>query len=101
MVGRRLYIYILAVAVVLAAIFLPGFSRLRDMRERTRRIEEENERLRKANAELEETIRRLKEDPSYIEGRARDKMGVVRAGEIVYKEVIPTNEQDDKSNDEQ
>ena len=88
MPGKKTIIYLLIGAVLLAAIFLPGFSRLQHMRARQRRIEEENERLKDLNAGLKEEVRRLQEDPVYIEGIARDKLGVVREGEIVYK-VLP------------
>ena len=100
MSGRRLGIYICIAALILVAIFLPGFSRLRRVREQEKKVQEENERLRRINAELEEKIRRLKEDPVYIEGAARDKMGIVKEGEIVYKVVPERKEKDVKKNDE-
>ena len=88
MLRKKIIIYFLVGAVLAAAIFLPGFSKLQHMRARERRVKEENERLKKLNIALKEEIKRLQEDPVYIEGVARDKMGVVREGEIVYK-VLP------------
>ena len=85
MSGKKIIIYLLIGVVLAAVIFLPSFSKLQHMRARQRRIEEENERLKELNAELKEEVKRLQEDPVYIEGVARDKMGVVREGEIVYK----------------
>lgn len=74
-----------AAAVVLCVIFLPGHSELQRRREendiqnkRIRLLEEQNERLR-------EELIRLKRDPEYVEKKAREKLGIVKKGETVYK----------------
>jgi cell division protein FtsB len=41
------------------------------------------ERLRRENAQLRETARRLKEDPGTIESVARDTLGLIRPGEVL------------------
>jgi cell division protein FtsB len=40
--------------------------------------------LRRENAKLRDEARRLKEDPATIESLARDQLGLIRPGEIVF-----------------
>jgi cell division protein FtsB len=40
--------------------------------------------LRQENAKLREDMRRLNEDPATIEGVAREELGLIRPGEIVF-----------------
>lgn len=49
------------------------------------------EALRAENARLRETARRLEEDPSTIESLAREELGLVRPGELLFivKDVKP------------
>jgi len=41
------------------------------------------ERVRRENAQLRETARRLREDPGTIESVARDTLGLIRPGEVL------------------
>jgi cell division protein FtsB len=56
------------------------------------RNEDEGRRLERENAELEQTVARLRRevralrgDPAAIERAAREDLGYVRPGEIIYK----------------
>jgi cell division protein FtsB len=53
--------------------------------------EAELERLRLENAHLRETARRLTDDPSAIESLAREDLGLLRPGEILFiiKDIKP------------
>jgi cell division protein FtsB len=55
-------------------------------------LESEVQRLRRENAQLRETARRLKEDATTIESKAREELGLIRPGEIlvVVKDVKPS-----------
>ena len=57
-------------------------------RMRVRRQVEEAEvsigRLKKQNAQMVEYIRRLKDDPSLIEAVAREEMGLIKPGELLF-----------------
>jgi cell division protein FtsB len=48
-------------------------------------------RLREENARLREQVRRLNEDPSLIESLARQDLGLLRPGEVLFiiKDVTP------------
>ena len=73
------------VVVGLLIIFLPGFSRLQELRAKNKSLNDEIIRLHKENQDLEKQIELLETDPFYIEKKARDKMGIGREGEIRYK----------------
>jgi cell division protein FtsB len=78
------------VAFVVLAVFLPQFSRVQDIRERDREHQQRITDLIKENERLAEEQRRLEDDPEYLEKVAREKMGLIREGEVVYK-LMPMN----------
>ncbi|MCA1650234.1 MAG: septum formation initiator family protein [Acidobacteria bacterium] len=47
-------------------------------------LSESIERLRRENAALREQMRRLKEDPDAIESLAREELGLIRPGEVLF-----------------
>ena len=80
-----------AVAGFLLVIFLPGYAKLQDMKEKNRELSLNINKLKKENVLLQNEIERLQYDPLYQEKIARDKMGIVRRGEIPFK-IIPAEE---------
>ena len=50
------------------------------------------QQLEKSNQELQESIHRLQHDPSELEQLARDRLGMVREGEVVYQFVEPKSD---------
>lgn len=52
-------------------------------------LEGEVEELQAKNRQLEEEIRRLRDDPAYIERVARERLGMVRRDEVVYQFARP------------
>lgn len=83
-------IWLFGTAVLLLVIFLPGYTKLQELRDKNRDLESRARSLSVENYLLQEEIRRIKTDPVYQEKIARDKMGVVRKGEIPIK-IIPEN----------
>jgi len=81
-------IWLFTFSLVILAIFLPGYSKLQELRERNKDLEEKIRLLSKENQILQEEFERLRTDPSYLEKFAREKTGVVRKGEIPIK-IIP------------
>ena len=75
---------IVAIAVV---IFLPPFAKYQELRYKNKKLEERIEGLKSENERLAEEKRLLETDINYVEKMAREKIGVVRKGEIVMKEV--------------
>ena len=50
------------------------------------------EELKKSNVELEREITKIKTDPVYMEKVAREELGVIKKGEIIYKILPPVKE---------
>ena len=73
----------------LLAIFLPPFVKYQELRYKNKKMEERIASLKEENKRLAEEKRRLETDITYIEKKARQKIGIVRKGEIVIKEVSP------------
>jgi cell division protein FtsB len=74
------------IVVGLILIFLPSFAKYQELSAKNRML---NQKIKLANDEivrLGKDKARLESDIAYIEKRAREKIGVVRKGEIVIKE---------------
>lgn len=69
-------------------LFLPGYTKLQELRDKNRDLLIKIRRLNVENALLQQELGRLENDPLYQEKVAREKMGVVRKGEIPIK-IIP------------
>jgi cell division protein FtsB len=70
---------------VVTFIFLPPFAKYQELRAKNKRLEDEIARLKVETKRLEEEKRKLETDITYVEKKAREKIGVVRKGEIVIK----------------
>lgn len=85
--------WFLGVILALIIIFLPGYTKLQELRDRNCKTETKIKQLHRDNLLLEQQINRIESDAIYQENIARDKMGIVRHGEIPIK-IIPSNRQD-------
>jgi cell division protein FtsB len=75
-------------AVFLLIIFLPGYTKLQEARDKNRDLESRMKRLTIENNLMQQELQRIEDDPVYQERIAREKMGVVRRGEIPIK-IVP------------
>lgn len=80
--------WIFGIAVFLLIIFLPGYTKLQELRDKNRELEFKIKKLNIENALLQQELRRIENDPTYQEEIARQKLGVVRKGEIPIK-IVP------------
>ena len=71
--------------VLLLILFLPGYIKLQGLRAKNRQLEDNFRKIAVENYLLQEELKRVENDPVYKEKMARDKMGVVRKGEIPIK----------------
>ena len=69
----------------LLIIFLPGYTKLQELKDRNRDLEIKIKHLSIDNTLLQQELKRLEDDPVYQEKIAREKLGVVRKGEIPIK----------------
>ncbi|MFA5411377.1 MAG: septum formation initiator family protein [Candidatus Omnitrophota bacterium] len=80
--------WIFGIALFLLVLFLPGYTKLQELKDRNRDLETKIKRLNVENALLQQELKKIENDPLYQEKIAREKMGVVRKGEIPIK-VVP------------
>jgi cell division protein FtsB len=72
-------------SIVIAAAFLPGYLKLNQMKAQEAKLKEQIRSLRNKNAQLQMEKRRLISDINYVEKIAREKIGLVKEGEIPIK----------------
>jgi len=84
---RRAF-WLFGLAVFSLILFLPGYTKLQELREKNKELGMKMRHLQVENALLQEELSRVEKDPFYQEEIARDKMGVVRKGEVPVK-IIP------------
>ncbi|MFH1552228.1 MAG: septum formation initiator family protein [Candidatus Omnitrophota bacterium] len=85
MESKRIALYILLFLVVLCIVFLPGFSELHKLREENAQLQQRIRLLEEYNHELKNELLKMQQDPGSIEKKAREKLGIVKKGEIIYK----------------
>ena len=77
-----LFLFIL---VAIIALIWPAVGKMNDIRNKNVDYQRQIDSLTAKNVELTEELRKLKEDPVYLEKVAREKMGLVKEGEMIYK----------------
>jgi cell division protein FtsB len=82
---KRLMIYGVVIAVAATVIFLPGFSDLQKLREENDQLQKRIELLERRNEDLTAELRKMEHDPEHIERKAREKLGIVKKGEMIYR----------------
>lgn len=82
-------VILVAVVGALAALGLAldphGLRHARRLQVDLERIEAENEQLRAGNGRLRMELRRLADDPAVLERVAREELGLVRPGDVVFR----------------
>ncbi|OGB92375.1 MAG: hypothetical protein A2Z31_00795 [candidate division NC10 bacterium RBG_16_65_8] len=81
----RLAILFLLVLVVASVMGNRSLLRLYQMHRDRAALEREIEQLVTANAALAEDVRHLRTDPARVEAIAREELGLVKPGELVYE----------------
>lgn len=81
-------IIICAIAIIVLIIFIPGFARMQELKAKNRDLKKQIGEITEENLVLKKDIDRLQHDSVYLEGVAREKMGVVRKGEVIYH-IVP------------
>jgi len=84
MEGKKVILNLAIVAAVGIAVFFPGFSELEKLRDENEAVRQRIDMLKHQNALLRDEIRLMKENPDYVEQKAREKLGVVKKEEYIY-----------------
>jgi cell division protein FtsB len=79
-----LLIFVTLVLIVDALIGEKGLMQSMNASRQYRQLQASLEELRRENASLREETRRLNEDPATIESLARQDLGLIRPGEVVF-----------------
>ncbi|MDP8253737.1 MAG: septum formation initiator family protein [Candidatus Kaelpia aquatica] len=81
---KKRFLQGLGLILLLGFIYYPGYKKVQEAKMRNRILEEELSSLSAKNKELKKKLELLETDMVYIEKRAREKLGVVGEGEIIY-----------------
>ena len=68
--------------------FLPSYRKMQDLKQKNKDYAQRIIDLQKKNVNLEREMQRLETDPAYLEKVGREKMGLIRDSETVYR-VVP------------
>jgi len=80
--------WLFGIAIFLLILFLPGYTKMQELNDKNREFESKIKQLNIENVLLEQEIKRIENDPVYQEKIARERMGVVRKGEVPVK-IVP------------
>ena len=83
MIKNALWLFALTIFVLF--IFLPSYTKMQDLRQRNKDYTYQLQVLKERKIRLMEEKRLLENDPAYLEKVAREKMGLIRKGEVIYK----------------
>jgi cell division protein FtsB len=78
-------IWLFTFALLTLIFFLPSYTQMQDLKHKNVDYEYQIQELTRKNAKLREEKRLLKDDPDYFEKVAREKMGLVKENEVIYK----------------
>jgi len=79
----------LLVLLVSAVYGEHGLMHLRQLRVRERELEQLTFQLQQRNEKLRQHIRRLETDDAFIERLARERLGLVKKGDLIYRMRAP------------
>lgn len=82
-------IWLFGFTVVLLLAFLPSYAKMQDLKQKNNDYVQQIADLQRRNKQLLQEKRLLETDPAYLEKVAREKMGLIRPGEKVYRIVAP------------
>ncbi len=86
---RKRLIRISVFVIILLAVFLPPFAKYQELRYKNEKLERQIKELKEETKRLGEERERLQTDITYIERKAREKIGVAKKGEIILKAPAP------------
>ena len=74
--------------VIVVILFLPSYTKMQELKQKNQDMFQKIQYLETKNKKLEQEQKFLKNNPEYLEKVAREKMGLIRQGETVYK-IVP------------
>jgi cell division protein FtsB len=86
MIKNALMLFFICAAVLI--FFMPSYLRMQALNEKNLEYGRKIAELERDNTLSQEERRRLSDDPDYLEKVAREKLGIIREDEVIYK-VLP------------
>lgn len=86
MIRNAIFLSFICVAVFM--FYLPSYLKMQALSEKNRTYEKKIAELERDNKKIADERERLIKDPDYFEKVAREKMGIIKEGEVIYK-VVP------------
>ena len=83
-------IWLFSICALILIFFLPSFSQMQQLKQKNANYRRQIDELKVKNFQMKEEQRLLQHDPMYLEKVAREKMGLVKEGEVVYR-MLPVN----------
>ena len=80
--------FALIIFFVLLCVFLPAFVKFMELRQTGKELNEKIRNAKLRNFYLGKEKERLKKDDFYLEKVTRERLGVVKKGEVLYK-IVP------------
>jgi cell division protein FtsB len=74
--------------IIIVLMFLPSYTKMQELKERNQEFLARIKELELKNKKLIQESQFLRNNPEYLEKVAREKMGLIREGETVYK-IVP------------
>ncbi|MFH1678594.1 MAG: septum formation initiator family protein [Candidatus Omnitrophota bacterium] len=88
MLNSKTIFWVAGIILVILIIFLPGYTKFQELRDKNKDLETKISAIELENARLGDEILRIQQDPIFQEEVMRQKLGVVRKGEVVYQ-IVP------------
>ncbi|MFH1878898.1 MAG: septum formation initiator family protein [Candidatus Omnitrophota bacterium] len=82
---KRLILWVAGSICALCAAFLPGFSELNRLHNQNEQLLQRVRLLEEHNDKLKGQLFKMKNDPNYVEKKAREKLGIIKKGETIYR----------------
>jgi len=82
---KKISLLFIGLFLIIGFTFLNSYTRLQELKERGKKLDAFIENMKAENILLKQQIRFLKNEPAYQEKVLRDKMGLVRKGEILLR----------------
>ena len=86
---RRSIAIVFLIALLLLWVFVPILLKITRLKNQKAELQAEIQRLATRNLALDQELKQLKNDPTYVEYMARRTFGTAKEGEVVYKLVTP------------
>ncbi len=77
--------------LVILVLFLPSYSKMQDLKQKNEDFARRIAELERKTVRLGNEKNLLETDPEYLEKVGREKMGLIREGEKVYK-IVPAKQ---------